>query len=195
MTREEKKNADKHETENIELYNIVCDSIGLVPAPNNGTLRLPLKPVGLHNDENDDDSSVSGNGKQIPEDPVPSYTLSSSPSPSSSMSPANFASMPSTPDFNSLSSIAASASGLEDTSPSLDEVTSRPTPSSGGKDGGDANTGTDGEDEEKEKEESWWDWLTHKADGVKEWVDGFIHDHVPEEGDEKGGGGAGKKNK
>ena len=36
--------------ENTELYNIVCDSIGVTPKPNNGTLRLPLKPVGLHSD-------------------------------------------------------------------------------------------------------------------------------------------------
>ena len=32
------------------MYNIVCDSIGVIPKPNNGTLRLPLKPVGLHSD-------------------------------------------------------------------------------------------------------------------------------------------------
>ncbi|KAF2436468.1 nucleotide pyrophosphatase family protein [Tothia fuscella] len=36
--------------QNIELYNIVCDSLGIDPKPNNGTLRLPLKPVGLHSD-------------------------------------------------------------------------------------------------------------------------------------------------
>lgn len=36
--------------QNIEVYNIVCDSLGIVPHPNNGTLRLPLKPEGLHND-------------------------------------------------------------------------------------------------------------------------------------------------
>ena len=35
-------------TENTELYNIVCDTLGITPAPNNGTLRLPLKPVGHH---------------------------------------------------------------------------------------------------------------------------------------------------
>ncbi|KLU83362.1 ectonucleotide pyrophosphatase/phosphodiesterase 1 [Magnaporthiopsis poae ATCC 64411] len=34
--------------QNIEVYNIICDSVGLTPVPNNGTLRLPLKPVGLH---------------------------------------------------------------------------------------------------------------------------------------------------
>jgi hypothetical protein len=32
------------------VYNIVCDSLGIEPVPNNGTLRLPLKPIGLHSD-------------------------------------------------------------------------------------------------------------------------------------------------
>ncbi|KAI9802519.1 MAG: hypothetical protein M1833_001591 [Piccolia ochrophora] len=36
--------------QNIEVYNIVCDSLNIVPEPNNGTLRLPLKPLGLHSD-------------------------------------------------------------------------------------------------------------------------------------------------
>jgi hypothetical protein len=33
------------------VYNIICDSLCLTPRPNNGTLRLPLKPVGLHSPE------------------------------------------------------------------------------------------------------------------------------------------------
>ncbi|KAM0802327.1 alkaline-phosphatase-like protein [Usnea florida] len=37
--------------QNTEVYNIVCDSLGLEPKPNNGTLRLPLKPIGLHSDK------------------------------------------------------------------------------------------------------------------------------------------------
>ena len=37
--------------ENIEVYNMICDSLGIQPKPNNGTLRLPLKPVGLHSDK------------------------------------------------------------------------------------------------------------------------------------------------
>ncbi|KAE8133105.1 alkaline-phosphatase-like protein [Aspergillus pseudotamarii] len=37
--------------QNINVYNILCDTLGLDPRPNNGTLRLPLKPVGLHSDE------------------------------------------------------------------------------------------------------------------------------------------------
>ncbi len=39
-----------HDIENTEVYNIVCDSLHIAPKPNNGTLRLPLKPVGLHSD-------------------------------------------------------------------------------------------------------------------------------------------------
>lgn len=34
--------------ENIEVYNMLCDSVGIEPRPNNGTLRLPLKPIGIH---------------------------------------------------------------------------------------------------------------------------------------------------
>lgn len=36
--------------QNIEVYNIVCDSLGINPSSNNGTLRLPLQPLGLHSD-------------------------------------------------------------------------------------------------------------------------------------------------
>ena len=37
--------------QNVEVYNIICDSLRVPPRPNNGTLRLPLTPVGLHADE------------------------------------------------------------------------------------------------------------------------------------------------
>lgn len=52
------------------MYNILCDSIGLTPSPNNGTLRLPLKPVGLH------DSTPA---IDVPSDPVTSYTITPTP--------------------------------------------------------------------------------------------------------------------
>lgn len=44
-------NSELEPFQNLEVYNIVCDSLGIEPKPNNGTLRLPLKPVGLHSDE------------------------------------------------------------------------------------------------------------------------------------------------
>lgn len=78
------------------------------------------------------------------------------------------------PSLDSLSSNAASASGLEGTSPSVDEAVSRPTPPSV------TDSVPPAETSGKEKE-SWWEWLTHKADEVEDWVDGFIHEHVPEQ--------------
>ena len=45
--------ADIQKPENTEVYNIICDSIGIEPKANNGTLRLPLKPIGLHSDKSD----------------------------------------------------------------------------------------------------------------------------------------------
>lgn len=57
------------EFQNIEVYNMVCDSIGLEPKPNNGTLRLPLTPTGLHS---------TGDSTEEPADPVPPYTLTTS---------------------------------------------------------------------------------------------------------------------
>ncbi|KAN0084724.1 Alkaline-phosphatase-like, core domain containing protein [Elaphomyces granulatus] len=48
--------------QNTEVYNILCDSLGIVPRPNNGTLRLPLRPIGLHSEH--DASSLDS-----PEDP------------------------------------------------------------------------------------------------------------------------------
>ncbi|KAL9600442.1 MAG: hypothetical protein Q9219_003195 [cf. Caloplaca sp. 3 TL-2023] len=47
--------------QNIEVYNIVCDSLGIEPKANNGTLRLPLKPIGVH-------SKQSSTADDLPDD-------------------------------------------------------------------------------------------------------------------------------
>lgn len=57
--------------ENIEVYNIVADSVGMEPRPNNGTLRLPLKPVGTH-------GPAGGPGASVPADP-PTSTATPAP--------------------------------------------------------------------------------------------------------------------
>ncbi len=43
--------------QNTEVYNIVCDSLRIAPIANNGTLRLPLIPIGLHSDHPDTNES------------------------------------------------------------------------------------------------------------------------------------------
>ena len=60
--------------ENTEVYNIVCDSLGIEPKPNNGTLRLPLKPIGLHSDKQtsteDDSSDLPAEASNIDNSPT-----------------------------------------------------------------------------------------------------------------------------
>lgn len=46
---------------------MICESIGLEPLPNNGTLHLPLQVVGLHSDED-------APGLESPEDPPKTTT-------------------------------------------------------------------------------------------------------------------------
>jgi predicted AlkP superfamily pyrophosphatase or phosphodiesterase len=86
-----KANSRMKPFQNIELYNIVCDSIGVKPAPNNGTLRLPLKPVGLHTDPDTPPN-------ETPPDPVGNTTF-----------------LATTSFLPSLSSLATLASGLDET--------------------------------------------------------------------------------
>jgi hypothetical protein len=118
--------------------------------------------VGHHNDPETPPN-------ETPDDPISQdyyYSLSS-------VSSASLATM--LPSLDSLSSITASASGLEDTQPTVDESISRPTPPSVTEE-----TPPEGKDKE-----SWWEWLTHKADNVESWVEGFIHDHVPGQNDKQ----------
>ncbi|KAL1980485.1 hypothetical protein VTN96DRAFT_4041 [Rasamsonia emersonii] len=73
--------------QNIEVYNIICDSIGVKPLPSNGTLRLPLQPVGLHDNEDapvldspaDPPTSGVGPERPGPITPDPSSTMPQSP--------------------------------------------------------------------------------------------------------------------
>ncbi|KGO58263.1 Type I phosphodiesterase/nucleotide pyrophosphatase/phosphate transferase [Penicillium expansum] len=80
--------------QNIEVYNIVCDSLGVDPLPSNGTLRLPLKPVGLHSDANTPvldtppDPPAQTSATAGPLQPAPSQPPSPQPSPPQPVQPA-----------------------------------------------------------------------------------------------------------
>ncbi len=64
--------------ENTEIYNILCDSLGLEPKPNNGTLRLPLRPVGFHTPESKpEEASDPAPFSGLP--PLPTKTSTSTP--------------------------------------------------------------------------------------------------------------------
>ncbi|KAJ8112368.1 hypothetical protein OPT61_g5245 [Boeremia exigua] len=143
--------------QNIELYNIICDSIGMSPAPNNGTLRLPLKPVGLHSDDDDTPN-------ETPSDPVGIHSLVSAPTPMATVSAAS----------SSLASVAASASDLGGTTASLEGSTASVETSTA--------TSAPPATSSKPAHKHWWDWFTDKADKIEEWVDDFVHKHNPSDG-------------
>ncbi|KAG9623302.1 Phosphodiest-domain-containing protein, partial [Aureobasidium melanogenum] len=141
--------------QNIEVYNLVCDSVGILPKPNNGTLRLPLKPVGLHD---------SMPPQEIPED-LPEDTVSSGGSDE----------LIST-SHASTASIGASSEVAETTSTSTQA--SRPTIVTIG-----AATPTrpvihddvsqEEEDQNGKDTNLWWDWVKGKLDGAKDWATGL----------------------
>ncbi|MCJ1401926.1 hypothetical protein MMC11_005143 [Xylographa trunciseda] len=67
--------------QNTEVYNIVCDSLGIIPRPNNGTLRLPLTPIGLHSDKSmpAEEPAIDPPPPSLPAQPSISATVDSSP--------------------------------------------------------------------------------------------------------------------
>ncbi|KAL1837335.1 hypothetical protein VTJ49DRAFT_3978 [Mycothermus thermophilus] len=138
--------------QNIEVYNLLCDSVGITPAPNNGTLRLPLKTIGFHDDPAD-----------TPVDPPESHTLSATPSssPAPKPTPTKTKSILINPVTTSSSTSTAPANSI-----GVDEPV--PQPSSGSGDDGDGDG--DGNDSTLDKIESgvkdFWDWFSGK---VTEW--------------------------
>ncbi|ORY60504.1 type I phosphodiesterase/nucleotide pyrophosphatase [Pseudomassariella vexata] len=137
--------------QNIEVYNMLCDSVGMEPKPNNGTLRLPLKPIGLHDSE-----TVLENL----DDPVSAYK----PSSSSSALPTSTA-VESVTGVMSISPVetssAADASEGPPTSIGVDPVDYKPKeqqPPSDEKEG-DA-------DSKAASIKHAWDWLTGKLDDL-----------------------------
>lgn len=146
--------------QNTEVYNIVCDSVGITPKPNNGTLRLPLKPVGIHDSlppydlpedmAGDTPSEIEGADTKsaIVESASSTQINVATSAESSSVQPVAQTSQSATED--SRPSI-ATTDVAEPTRPVIqDNMTS--------------------EEEDKENTNLWWDWVKGKLDGVKDWA-------------------------
>lgn len=132
------------ETENVEVYNILCDSVGLTPKPNNGTLHLPLRPVGLH-----DTQDTGLDTPPDPEDVMSSTVAVSSETPAAKPTKSVLVNPISTPASPAGTSAATSAGA----------GTPGPSPT-GNESGSEAGEGDDDED----AVQSFWDWLTGKVD-------------------------------
>ncbi|KAL8387426.1 hypothetical protein RB595_009911 [Gaeumannomyces hyphopodioides] len=131
--------------QNIEVYNILCDSVGLAPVSNNGTLRLPLKPVGLHSPESPIEEQV---------DPVTSAASTSSAVPSSVSSPP-----PPTKSVGAASTVTITASGTRPT-----ETTPPDKGESAGDDDKHKTTG--------QKVQELWNWVTGKIEHIWDKITG-----------------------
>lgn len=149
------------------MYNILCDSVGLTPMPNNGTLRLPLSPIGLH------DPDSEGSGVETPPDPVDVLTYTSSaavslPSPSPAPTLEASSSAISNPASEAPSAAASTtAAPASTTTSSAVEIPPAPTGDIGDEDDGDENFSST---------HSFWDWLTDKISGVWDKITGSDSD-------------------
>ncbi|KAI0125133.1 type I phosphodiesterase/nucleotide pyrophosphatase [Xylariales sp. AK1849] len=123
--------------QNIEVYNILCDSLGMGPMPNNGTLRLPLKTVGLH----DDPATTL---EELP-DPYPSGTAEDHVTGVMSISPIETSSAA---DANEGPPTAVGVNPVDD------EHQAQPPSGESGEDDG---------DKEVNSISDWWDWFTGKV--------------------------------
>jgi hypothetical protein len=131
--------------ENIEVYNLICESIGLEPLPNNGTLHLPLQVVGLHSDEDAPEL-------ESPEDP-PKTTGPELPV-STAVPPPTVPFETPTPDVPTVSE---------------PEPESEPESDTGASDGDNTNddNGTDGEAEPSDQ--SFFDGVKETLNSIKDW--------------------------
>ncbi|KAF4555388.1 Type I phosphodiesterase / nucleotide pyrophosphatase-like protein 3 [Elsinoe fawcettii] len=180
--------------QNIEVYGLVCDSLGLERAPNNGTLTLPLSIDGKH--EN------IGEGPE--EDDLPSHA----PTAAAKGQPSDLETMPTIDDnapkdktgWEHLGEMPKT--GKPDEATKMDNLETMPTF------GGDEKSTDDlpedmedmpGAKEDKEiapakaeddleRKKSWWKWLKDKLNQVKGWADEKLggtnhtttHEKVPE---------------
>jgi hypothetical protein len=149
--------------ENTEVYNIICDSLHLEPRPNNGTLRLPLKPVGLHTPET---------YPEEPSDPVASPTPILEPSPASEPGAGADAVI-------SISPIEASSAAdpnvvpphMVGVDPADEDNVDRPVvPDESGM---------------TEDEKNFWEWITDKLNEAKGWFGELVGSKEDAEKDEK----------
>lgn len=159
----------------------MCDSIGIEPKPNNGTMRLPLKPAGLHSDPGTPEG-------ETPADPVgspassaisPSFPPVKSVSTSYTVAPVGVTSdVPETPVLQATPS--ASDAQEPPATPAMPSVGLPTTPPP-------APPSTPAAAPTKEP---WWEWVHDKIEDVEEWVDDLLH---PTETPANGGHGGAYK--
>lgn len=166
--------------QNTEVYNLVCDSLGIEPMASNGTLRLPLKTRGLHDFEGWEVQDLPGNGEEGDgvDIPVLPPVVPNLASPGPPHVPTDIPTPPTPPTPPAPPS--PPGAGEE-------KVPERPI----------VHDGLDEEDEQGDRN-MWAEWIQGKLDALKVWANGLVGKVKGEKGggDEKGedaGGGGGAR--
>lgn len=151
--------------QNIEVYNILCDSVGLTPVPNNGTLRLPLSPVGLHDTDGDGIVTPADPGGTTAHSSVPTYTstsmvLSTLIPTMTSISSTGLQSETSALPYSSPATQPPSATDGTLVMTATSPASTAPAPTDSG-DGSDSNSGS-----------NFWDWFTDKVNQIWDKISG-----------------------
>ncbi|KAF1346681.1 alkaline-phosphatase-like protein, partial [Delphinella strobiligena] len=144
--------------QNIEVYNIVCDSLGITPKPNNGTLRLPLKPTGLHSEDLPEEIP---DNPELPEhsptsEPARQSVSSETPTTTESFASPDPQKTPDTLETSETLDIPDTLTASDVSEPIEPPADTRPVVQDGG-------------DPEDEQVNYWWDWVKGKLDGAKDW--------------------------
>ncbi|KAF7915484.1 uncharacterized protein EAE98_011087 [Botrytis deweyae] len=133
--------------QNIEVYNIICDSLGLTPNPNNGTLRLPLKPVGLHSPDTSPPEPADPEPSPSKLEPQTNATLSISPIEASSTADPNV--------------VPPQMVGVDTPEDLEDPNVDRPV--------------VEDESSKTDDEKNWWAWFKGELDDFKGWISDLTH--------------------
>ncbi|TKA31696.1 hypothetical protein B0A50_01774 [Salinomyces thailandicus] len=173
--------------QNTEVYNIVCDSLGLEPVPNNGTLRLPLTPSGLH------DPSA---GVEVPEDLQDDQSLALPPSDLKGSAEADAGRLPQGVSTTLPPEVANFANRPEFMVPTEGVPPFKPTPVAheqpttspkGDKTADGSAKQQDGHSQQKNKGANWWSWVSGKVEVMKGWAHSFFGSKA-DDGDTDAGG-------
>ncbi|EER28758.1 Type I phosphodiesterase / nucleotide pyrophosphatase family protein [Coccidioides posadasii C735 delta SOWgp] len=146
-----KPNSRVEPFQNIEVYNVLCDTLHIEPNPNNGTFRLPFHPVGLHSDKN-------APPPDVPEDPSASSSKVNLVSTSTSSASVADAWTRPAPIAANPSPVTAPVPG---NSQSIDDIKSHED---------------DKDDDDKNDALFWWRHIKDQIDALKEWAKGILKD-------------------
>ncbi|KAI0476417.1 ectonucleotide pyrophosphatase/phosphodiesterase family member 1 [Xylariaceae sp. FL0804] len=133
--------------QNINVYNILCDSVGMKSIANNGTLHLPLKVVGFHDPET---------VLEEPEDPVPTSAASDdAPTTSTSADAISSSTTATTAAAAADAADAVGAVGSTEEEEAIDDESTEPE---------------EGGVESSSNGSSWWDKVKGTAQSSADWV-------------------------